>query len=506
MAILLPYLFLVIGVPLLFMLALPKLLRNNRSKLPHPPGPRGLPFIGNLHQLDISVLPHNLWTLAKIYGPILYLRLGYLPAIIVSSPEMAKQLLKNHDLIFCSRPNFTGLRKVSYNGTDIAFAPYNDYWKEMRKILTVHVFSSRRLRSFRSIREEEVFQMIKGISEKASENEVLNLSEIMMPLTNSITCRLAFGKKFDEVHMKRFEGLLKRLGVVMATFYFMDHFPLFGWLDRFTGSAARLERSFSDMDLFYQELIDEHLSPNRPSSMEGDVIDILLQLKKDGETSSIDFTFNNIKAVIMNLFFAGTESTANTIVWIMTILVKNPRVMQKAQEEVRTIMHGKERIYEEDLQTLKLPYLEAVIKEAMRIFPILPLIPRESLDRLVINGYEIEPKTIVYVNVLAIHRDPQVWENPNEFFPERFLENDIQYKGHDFEYIPFGSGRRICPGMNMAVMTLELVISNLLFSFDWELPPGIKKEDIDIEDGHVEGYGVTLHKKYPLRLQPKNYF
>lgn len=206
---------------------------------------------------------------------------------------------------------------------------------------------------------------------------------------------------------------------------------------------------------------------------------------------------------MQNLFFAGTESTANTVIWIMTSLIKNPGVMHKAQEEVRNMMHGKERIYEEDLQNFKLPYLEAVIKETMRMYPILPLIPRESLDRLVLNGYEIKPKTIVYVNVLAIHRDPRVWENPDEFLPERFLDNDIQYKGHDFEYIPFGTGRRICPGMNMAVTTLELVISNLLYSFDWELPPGMKKEDIDTEDGHVEGHGVTLHKKYPLCLQPK---
>lgn len=207
---------------------------------------------------------------------------------------------------------------------------------------------------------------------------------------------------------------------------------------------------------------------------------------------------------MQNLFFAGTESTANTIIWIMTSLIKNPRVMGKAQEEVRNVMHGKERIYEENLQNLKLPYLEAVIKETMRMYPILPLVPRESLDRLVVNGYLIEPKTIVYVNVLAIHRDPKVWENPDEFLPERFLDNDIQYKGHDFEYIPFGTGRRICPGINMAVTTLELVISNLLYSFDWELPPGIKKEDIDTEDGHVDGHGVTLHKKHPLCLQPRN--
>ncbi|KAL1805879.1 hypothetical protein ACET3Z_028947 [Daucus carota] len=259
------------------------------------------------------------------------------------------------------------------------------------------------------------------------------------------------------------------------------------------------------MDLFYQELIDEHLSPSRPSSMEGDVIDILLQLKRDGQISSIDFTSNNIKAVIMNLFFGGTDTTANTIVWMMTSLIKNPKAMRRAQEEVRNVMHGKEIISEEDIQNAKLPYVEAVIKEALRMYPVIAIIPRESLDKEVINGYEIKPNTIVYVNLLAIHRDPQLWENPDEFLPERFLDNDIQYKGQDFEYIPFGAGRRICPGMNMAIVTLELVVSNLLYCFDWGLPPGMKKEDVDTEDGYVDVHGITFNKKYPLCLLPKNY-
>ncbi|KAL6538897.1 hypothetical protein OROMI_025223 [Orobanche minor] len=165
---------------------------------------------------------------------------------------------------------------------------------------------------------------------------------------------------------------------------------------------------------------------------------------------------------------------------------KNPGAMHKAQEEVRKMIHGKSRIEEEDLQSIKLPYLEAVIKESLRLYPVVPLIPRESVDRIVINGWI----------------DPQVWEIPDEFLPERFIDSDIQFKGHDFEFIPFGSGRRICSGMYMAAATLELALSNLLYSFDWELPPGItKEEDIDTEIGQ----GVTMNKKTPLCLKPKSY-
>ncbi|XP_074358614.1 5-OH-xanthotoxin synthase-like isoform X2 [Apium graveolens] len=458
------YLYLLVGVPVLCMLVLPKLLRSYKSKLPCPPGPRGLPIIGNLHQIDVSIFPQHLWELSEQYGPIMYLKLGHLPTLVISSPEMAKQFLKTHDLNFCSRPYLFGLRKVSYDGRDVLFSPYNDYWREMRKIVTIHLFSSKRIQSFRSIREEEVFQMIKVISEKASSEEVVNLSETLAPLTITMTCRLAFGKKFDEVNMKRFKGLLKRFQTVTAAFYFSDIFPSLRWLDRLTGSSAQLDNCFGDMDLFYQEIIDEHLNSSRPSSMDGDVIDILLQLKRDDQISSIDFTFNNIKAIIMNIFFAGTDTTANTLIWIMTSLIKNPEVMHKAQKEVRKLMQGKEKIDEEDLQNVKLPYLEAVIKETMRLYPVAALIPRESLNKIVINGYEILPKTIVYVNLLAI-------------------------------------GRRICAGMYMAIATLELVLSNLLYSFDWELPPGMKKEDVDTDIGR----GITLHKKNALCLKPRNY-
>ena len=291
-------LYILVGVSVL-LIVLPKLLQNYKSKLPHPPGPRGLPFIGNLHQIDVSILPHYLWKLSRQYGPIMYLRLGYLPVLVISNSEMAKLILKTHDLNFCSRPSLFGLRKVSYNYRDVVFSPYNEYWREMRKIVTIHLFSSKRIQSFRSIREEEVFLMIKGISEKASSNEVLNLTQILVPLANTIVCRLAFGKKFDEASMKRFEVLLARFQAVTAAFYFSDIFPMFARLDRLTGSSAELDRFFMDMDLFYQELIEEHLVASRPSSMEGDVIDILLQLKRDDQLSSIDFTIDNIKAIIM---------------------------------------------------------------------------------------------------------------------------------------------------------------------------------------------------------------
>ena len=183
----------------------------------------------------------------------------------------------------------------------------------------------------------------------------------------------------------------------------------------------------------------------------------------------------------------------------MTGLMKNPRAMKKAQEEIRNLCGKKEFIDEDDIQ--KLVYLKAVIKETLRFYAPAPLAPRETSKGFILNGYKIEPKTSVFVNIWAIHRDPETWKDPDEFYPERFLNNDIDFKGRDFELIPFGAGRRICPGMPLGIATVEMIIANLLNSFDWEMPKGMTKEDID-----TEGLpGLSRHKKNHLCLVAKNH-
>ncbi|KAK3019808.1 hypothetical protein RJ639_004801 [Escallonia herrerae] len=494
-------------IPLLFLLLLPVFLlffvpKWRKSKgIRHPPGPPGLPFIGNLHQLDNSDLQRYLWQLSKKYGPIMSLRLGFVPALVISSAKMAKEVLKTHDLAFCSRPALFGQQKLSYNGLDVALSPYNDYWREMRKICTLHLFSSRRVQSARPIREDEVSRMIQNISQLANSGRLTNLSETLMTLTSTIICRVAFGRRYDgEGHeSRRFHKLLHECEAVMASFYVSDYFPLMGWFDKLTGMCARLEKNFEGMDLFYQELIDEHRNPDRPESMQDDFIDILLHLEKDG-LSSIHLTSNHIKALLMNILLGGTDTSASAVVWTMMELVKHPAVMKKAQEEVRKLIGNRGKVDEDDPQNL--PYLKAVIKEGLRLHPPAPLlVPRETIDRCVIEGYEIKPKTLVYVNAWAVGRDPESWENPEEYVPERFLDSSIDFKGQDFQLIPFGAGRRGCPGVLIGITTVELVLSNLLYSFDWELPDGMKIEDID----EAPMPGITVHKKNALCLLARVY-
>lgn len=202
---------------------------------------------------------------------------------------------------------------------------------------------------------------------------------------------------------------------------------------------------------------------------------------------------------LQDTLIGATDTTAASSVWAMTALIKNPRVMKKVQEEIRNLGGNKKDFLDED-DVQNFQYLKAVIKETLRLhLPAPLLVQRETRETCTIGGYYIPAKTIVYVNAWAIHRDPNIWKDPNEFYPERFLESCVNFQGKDFELIPFGSGRRVCPGMPMAIATLELILANLLYTFDWELPHGLVKEDIDIE----RLPGVTQHKKNPLCLSAK---
>ncbi|KAJ8446282.1 hypothetical protein Cgig2_005813 [Carnegiea gigantea] len=448
------------------------ILPNNQKhgKYNLPPGPKGLPLIGNLHQLDPLIrTPHiSLFNLAKIYGPILSLQLGCRSTVVIQSASVAKEVLKAQDHSFCNRPAMVAYRRLSYNGLDLAFAPYNEYYTEMRKICVVNLFSSKKVQSYAPIRREEVSRMMQKISSLSSASEIVNLSELVTALTSSIICRAAFGKS---------------------------------WLDKLSGLSSKLDRVFKDLDKFYDEIISDHLDPNRlkDDDHHQDIVDVLLQLQKE-HCFSFELTLDHIKAVLMNIILAGRDPSACMIVWAMVELMRNPMVMRKAQEELRTILQDKSFIEEEDLP--KLEYFRAVVKETFRLQPTNPLlILRETFEKCSIQGYDILPKTSLVVNVWAIGRDSKSWNQPEAFMPERFLRSPIDFKGRDFELIPFGAGRRICPGMILGVATFEIALANLLYSFDWELPSGLKKEDIDYDVVP----GIAMHKKNPLCLMAKKF-
>lgn len=281
--------------------------RKNTRKTLVPPGPPGLLLIGNLHQFSTAKNLHvYLWKLSKKYGPIMQMKIGSVPILVISSPKLAKEVLKTQDLVFCSRPKLQGQQKLSYNGLDMAFSPYDDYWREARKIGAIHLLSLRKIQSFRPIREDEISRMVTKILGFASSNQAVNLSDIAMALGSTMICRIAFGKRYDEegLEMKRFEKILHEAQAMMAAFFVSDYFPSFGWVDNLSGLSNRLDETFKNLDAFYQELIDDHLDPKRAKwkeEDEEDILDILIKLKEE-KTCSFDLNWDHIKALLMVFF------------------------------------------------------------------------------------------------------------------------------------------------------------------------------------------------------------
>ncbi|KAF5808765.1 putative cytochrome P450 [Helianthus annuus] len=195
----------------------------------------------------------------------------------------------------------------------------------------------------------------------------------------------------------------------------------------------------------------------------------------------------------MEAFAAGTETTQTALEWTMSELIRNPRVMKKLQQEVTEIAQGRSMISEEDLE--KMAYLKAVLKESLRLHAPFPLLlPRKSMQDVKLMGYDISAGTQVIINAWAIGRDPAFWEEPNEFRPERFLNNSITYQGLHSEWIPFGAGRRLCPGIQFSVPVIELALANIVYKFDMVLPNGLRNEDLDM----TEAFGITIHRKSSL--------
>ncbi|KAM6549571.1 hypothetical protein CsatB_021247 [Cannabis sativa] len=464
-----------------------------------PPGPWKLPIIGNLHQL-IGPLPHQLLSeLANKYGPIMHLQLGEVSAIIISSPESAKQVLKTNDLSFANRPNGVAAEIMSYGNLGIGFTPYSDYWRQMRKICVLELLSGKRVMSFRSIREEEVRNFVDFLTTGVGVG--VNLSEKLFTLSNDIVARAAFGKKCkDQDELMSFVNEVRK---VSGGFDIPDVFPsLKFFLGFVTGMVPALKKIHGKLDKNLDNIVSDHKAKANFSNSddhedEEDIIDLLLKLGKSGEID-FDITTTHIKAVAMDIFSAGSETSATTIEWAITELLRNPRVMKKAQEEVRKVFQGKSKVEEKDIE--KLTYLKLVIKETLRIHPPVPLIPRESREECEINGYKIPNKTKILINTWAIGRDTSHWgEDVESFRPERFessAKSNIDFKGNSFELVPFGGGRRICPGISFGVAVVELVLSQLIYHFVWEY------HGEDVIDDAVESFGITCRRKNDLVLIP----
>lgn len=477
------------------------LFRSSRPRKRVPPSPQKLPIIGNLHQL--GSIPHqSLKSLADRYGPLMLLHLGSKPLLVVSSADIAAEVLKTHDIAFANRPKVKFAERLVYNLQDMAFSSYGEHWRKVKSICTLQLLSNRRVQSFRTLIEEEVWLMLEKVKDTCPSGSVLNFNDIFSTLSYDIVCRIVLGKKYSGEFRLFFDEALYLLGV----FNVGDYVPWLEWINHLNGLEERVRRVAKEFDYYLERIIQEEIHIQKIGGGEGEqsnkhqnFVQVLLQLQRSND---LGFTLDNncIKGILEDMLVGGTDTTSSTLEWAMTELLIHPHVMTCLQNEVRSIVGNKPSINEEDLA--KMHYLKAVIKETLRLHPPGPLlIPHESGQNVRIMDYDITEGTQVIVNIWAIGRDACFWEHGDEFKPERFLDTDFDFKGQNFQYIPFGSGRRSCPGASFALGVAELGLASLVYNFNFALPDGLEPKDVDM----AESPGLVVHKREPLRLVATRY-
>ncbi|TKW33357.1 hypothetical protein SEVIR_2G228900v4 [Setaria viridis] len=473
------------------------------------PGPKPWPVIGNFNLL--GALPHrSLDALAKRHGPLMRVQFGSFPVVIASSVDMAKFFLKTHDSAFIDRPKMAAGKYTTYNYSNIAWSPYGAYWRQARKICADELFSARRLESSEHVRREEVRALLRDLHGAAG--QVVPLKERLSTMSLNMIARMVLGRKAVDREVvasgggsvttwKEFRWMLDELFLLNGVLNIGDWIPWLSWLD-LQGYVRRMKRVGKMFDRFMENVVEEH---NERRWREGDafvakdMVDRLLQLADDPNLE-VKFTRDSVKAFTQDLVAGGTESAAVIVEWAISELLKNPEVFAKATEELDSVIGRGRWVTEKDMAHL--PYVDAIVKETMRLHMVVPLLsPRLSREDTSVGGHDIPAGTRVLVNAWTISRDPALWEAPEEFRPERFVGSKIDVKGQDFEMLPFGSGRRMCPGYSLGLKVIQGTLANLLHGFAWRLPDGMTKEELSME----EVFGLSTPRKFPLQVvvEPK---
>ncbi|CAA0832816.1 Cytochrome P450 81D1 [Striga hermonthica] len=455
-------------------------------RLPPIPAP-AIPVLGHLHLLK-RPLHRTFHHFSQKHGPIFSLSLGSRRMVVVSSAAMAADCSSGaNDIILCNRPHVLVGEHIGYRHSTVSDAPYGPRWRNLRRMASEEVLSPARLNAFSKIREDEIRRIAQTLIRRRDRRYAkVELRPIIFEfIFNSVTRMLA-GKRYrNEKEKKEKESLGERFREMVSEVLEHaqsanpeDFIPFLRWID-YRGLEKKMATLAQKLDDFYTGLLEEHRRDNKSNA--SSVIGHLLSLQ---ESDPEFYTDQIIKGFITNIMIAGTESSAGTIEWAMSLLLNHPQLLRKAQSELDSRVGPNRLLEEQDLPHL--PYLANIVLETLRMFPAGPLmVPRESSADCKVGGFDVPRGSILMVNAWAIQRDPDVWAEPTRFKPERYDVDQVQ------KLIAFGMGRRACPGAGLAQRMVGLGLGVLVQCFDWER---VGKEEVDLG----EGGGLTMLKLEPL--------
>ncbi|KAM5568245.1 geraniol 8-hydroxylase [Rosa sericea] len=464
-----------------------------------PPGPKPFPLIGNLFELGDKP-HHSLTKLSKRYGPIISLQLGQVTTVVVSSPTLAKDILQTHDQIFCNRNLPDGVHACNHCEYSLPWLPVSQKWRNLRRICNSYLFATKVLDANKDNRRVKVQQLIDDVDESMRAGNAVDIGRAAFATTLNLLSRTIFSVDLADPSSetaRKFKDNIRGMMEDAGKPNLVDFFPLLRKLDP-QGIRRRLTKYILETVVYFKGMIDQRLESRKGKHYvtSNDMLDILINISEEGNE---DMDETQIEHFILDLFIVGTDTISATLEWAMAELLRNPEVMSKAQAELEEVIEKGKQVEESDIA--QLPYLQAVIKETVRLHPVAPLLlPRKGESDVEIGGYIIPKGAQVLINVWAIGRDPDTWDNPDCFKPERFLglENEIDVMGRNFELIPFGGGRRICPGLPLAMRMLQLMLGSVINCFDWKLKDGVLPETMNME----EKFGITLQMAQPLIAVP----
>nr|WEQ50537.1 cytochrome P450 76AH59 [Salvia officinalis] len=462
-----------------------------------PPGPFPLPIFGNMFQLG-SKPHHTITKLAKKHGPLMSIHLGSLLTVFVSSPEMAKVILHKYGQVFSGRTIAQAVHACDHHKKGMAFIPAGEEWRDMRKICRERMFSNQSMEASKGLREEKLLQLLGYVDKCCQQGRSIDVREVSFITTLNLTTATLFSTQateFDSKVTMEFKQIIEGVASIVGVPNFADYFPFLRPFDP-QGVKKKADVYFGQLLGKVEGYLNERLQSRKTNPNAPKKHDFLETLVDIIEAKEYNLTMDHIKHLMLNLFVGGAETSTTSIEWIMSELVTQPEIMAKVKAELKSVVGDKKLVDESEMA--RLPYLEAVIKEVMRFHIPGPfLVPRRAESDQVVNGYFIPKGTQILINAYAISRDPDVWENPDSFEPERFLGKSIDFKGLDYELLPFGAGRRVCPGLPLAGAILNMVTATLIHNFDWKLD-----ENTTDDDHQGEVFGLSLRRAARLRILP----